>query len=226
MNSLGYLVRYLFYFLSAKTKHDIHSPFVFEFVIEVLKKKNSLTINTELQEHPLNHISSLTKKNGSLVYRIIEKYNCQNILELSHFAGSNSLYLGIRNQQKKLISIGNKNMISHQSTLLNIKNHDVIIGKINDLLIPTLKELKLIDLAFIDGNHSTESTLNIFNQCLEFCHKDSIIIFDKISHSKEKIATWQQICKHKKVTLSINLFSLGIVFFRDGRQKEHYSIRF
>ena len=226
MNSLCYSVRYLFYFLSAKTKHDIHSPFVFEFVMELLEKKNPLTIKTKFQEQLFNYKCSLTKKKGSLVHRIIEKYNCKNILELSNYVGPNSFYFGLSNQHDKLISIGNNNIIADQSTLSNIKNHEIKIGKINDLLDSTLKELKQVDLAFIDGSQCVESTLDIFNQCLEFCHIDSIIVFNNIYHSKEKKEMWQQISKTKKVTLSIDLFSLGIIFFRSGRQKEHYSIRF
>jgi hypothetical protein len=37
---------------------------------------------------------------------------------------------------------------------------------------------------------------------------------------------WQKIKEHDRVTLTIDLFDLGLVFFRKGRaEKEHFTIR-
>ena len=43
--------------------------------------------------------------------------------------------------------------------------------------------------------------------------------------SKENENTWKIIKKHPKVKVTIDTFRLGIVFFRDQQEKEHFVIR-
>ena len=38
---------------------------------------------------------------------------------------------------------------------------------------------------------------------------------------------WTEICAHKEVTLSLDLFYFGIVFFRtENKEKEHFVLKF
>jgi hypothetical protein len=55
----------------------------------------------------------------------------------------------------------------------------------------------------------------------------SILVFDDIHWSEEMEQAWNEISGHKAVTLSIDLFFIGIVFFRkEFAQKQQVSIRF
>ena len=36
---------------------------------------------------------------------------------------------------------------------------------------------------------------------------------------------WEEIKKHKQVTLSIDLFQIGIIFFREMPEKQHFTLR-
>ena len=51
-------------------------------------------------------------------------------------------------------------------------------------------------------------------------------VFDDINWSKDMQNAWQTIKKNEKVTLSIDLFEMGIVFFMSRFQKEDFVIRF
>jgi predicted O-methyltransferase YrrM len=82
-------------------------------------------------------------------------------------------------------------------------------------------------MAFIDGNHRREPTLRYFETILPKTHEGSCIIFDDIHWSREMEDAWEKIRKDTRVTLSIDLFFIGIVFFRkEFREKQHFSIRF
>jgi hypothetical protein len=54
-----------------------------------------------------------------------------------------------------------------------------------------------------------------------------VIIFDDIHWSSEMELAWEKIKKHPRVTLTIDLFFLGYVFFRpEFRERQHFTIRF
>ncbi|HLW33390.1 MAG TPA: class I SAM-dependent methyltransferase, partial [Aequorivita sp.] len=81
------------------------------------------------------------------------------------------------------------------------------------------------DLILIDGDHNGERTLEYFNALLEKVHNDSLIIFDDIYWSKDMTEAWQKIIAHEKVTVSIDTFQWGMVFFRKEQPKQHFLIR-
>ena len=60
---------------------------------------------------------------------------------------------------------------------------------------------------------------------LKNVHNDSVIIFDDIYWSKDMTDAWWQIIANEKVTLSIDTFQWGMVFFRKEQPKQHFVIR-
>jgi hypothetical protein len=56
-------------------------------------------------------------------------------------------------------------------------------------------------------------------------HNDSIFIFDDINWSSEMQLAWEEIKNSPKVTMTINTFFWGFVFFRREQEKEHFTIR-
>ncbi|WP_029035362.1 O-methyltransferase [Salinimicrobium terrae] len=81
------------------------------------------------------------------------------------------------------------------------------------------------DLLFIDGHHQKEATLSYFEKLLPLIHNDSVMIFDDIHWSKGMEAAWEEIKANPKVTVSIDTFQWGLVFFRREQEKEHFVIR-
>ncbi|HNR16193.1 MAG TPA: SAM-dependent methyltransferase, partial [Chitinophagaceae bacterium] len=88
-------------------------------------------------------------------------------------------------------------------------------------------KIPFIDFAFIDGNHRQEPTERYFNQLLPKMHHESILVFDDIHWSSEMEQVWKTIKDHPSVRCTVDLFFIGVVFFRDEfREKQHFSIRF
>ena len=82
------------------------------------------------------------------------------------------------------------------------------------------------DLVYFDGNHQKEATLEYFNSLIDNTNDDSIFIFDDIHWSKEMEEAWEIIKTHPKVTITIDTFFWGFVFFRtETKHKEHFIIR-
>ena len=81
------------------------------------------------------------------------------------------------------------------------------------------------DLIYFGGNSSKKATLEYFDLLLPTRTNDSVWIFDAIHGSKDMEDTWEIIKNHPKVTVTIDTFQWGIVFFRNEQKKEHFVIR-
>lgn len=81
------------------------------------------------------------------------------------------------------------------------------------------------DLIYFGGNSSKKATLEYFDLLLPTRTNDSVWIFDDIHGSKDMEDTWEIIKNHPNVTVTIDTFQWGIVFFRNEQKKEHFVIR-
>jgi predicted O-methyltransferase YrrM len=100
-------------------------------------------------------------------------------------------------------------------------------GDFTTTLPPLLHQLQHVDLAFVDGNHRKLPTLDYFTQLLKVSTPSTILIFDDIHWSAEMEAAWEEIKQHPAVTLTIDLFFIGIVTLNnDIKVKQHFNIRF
>ena len=81
------------------------------------------------------------------------------------------------------------------------------------------------DLIYFGGNSSKKATLEYFDLLLPTRTNDSVWIFDDIHWSKDMEDTWEIIKNHPNVTVTIDTFQWGIVFFRNEQKKEHFVIR-
>jgi predicted O-methyltransferase YrrM len=100
------------------------------------------------------------------------------------------------------------------------------IGDFKKTYTKTLEQLNKLDFAFFDGNHRKAPTLYYFKEALEKKHDSSIFIFDDIHWSDEMEEAWETIKEHPGVTVTIDLFFIGIVFFKPDQAKEDFIIRY
>ncbi len=81
------------------------------------------------------------------------------------------------------------------------------------------------DLIYFDGNHQKEATLKYFKVLLSMGHNESVFIFDDIHWSRGMEEAWEEIKQYPEVSVSIDTFFWGIVFFRKEQEKQHFTIR-
>ncbi len=171
------------------------------------------------------------KKFAQLLYRIVQYYKPQTILELGTSFGITSAYMASGNNAARLHTLEGSPAIASIARShfegLGLQNVQLTEGDFAQTLEPLLNDLPLIDLAFVDGNHRKEPTLQYFRNLLAKTNEQSILIFDDIHWSQEMEEAWEQIKSDSRVTLSIDLFFIGLVFFKkDFKETQHYSIRF
>ncbi len=176
--------------------------------------------------------SSLKKKKyAQLLFRIAKYYQSKEIAELGTSFGITTCYLASANADSKVFTFeGAKNIAkiaSDNFTKCGLKNIELIEGDFEKTLSVNGEIIPNVDLLFIDGNHRKEATLSYFNFFLKKSSNNSIFIFDDIHWSKEMEEAWKAIQQHDSVTLTIDLFFIGLVFFsKDFKVKQDFTVRF
>lgn len=94
-------------------------------------------------------------------------------------------------------------------------------------VLEEIENIDTIGLLYIKQIKNAEDLTNYFNAALKKLNTQSISIFEGIHDSKEMEASWDIIKLHYDVKLTIDLYKLGIVFFRQEQlEKENFIIRF
>jgi predicted O-methyltransferase YrrM len=170
--------------------------------------------------------AGMRKKRQKLLFRMAKYFKSETILELGTSLGMGTVALSLSNEFSAINTVeGCPNTLSkaqeyfEKFNLHNIQIHQELFS---DFLENTSTQF---DLIFIDGDHNGERTLGYFNSLLKKVHNDSVIIFDDIYWSKDMTVAWQKIIANENVTVSIDTFQWGLVFFRKEQPKQHFVIR-
>lgn len=254
-------LRYVRYFLAAQTKHDIHSPFVYKLVTEVINsnqkkdvykdiekiRKSMLKNHHQIQvrdygagfagkKYTQRKISFIARNSAKspryarLLNRLITFLSPQVIVEMGTSVGISSLYMAAAAPQAQLITMeGCENtaqIASDNFKQMNIYRIRQVIGSFEDTIPLLLMEKLVLDLVFIDGNHRKEPVLAYFNACLSNINEHSCMVIDDINWSDGMRESWKIIKQNPRVTVTIDLFMMGLVFFNPEFSRQDFIIRF
>ena len=168
-------------------------------------------------------------KLAQLLYRLAASWQPGNIIELGACLGITTLYLQKAAPGAKLYTLEGcpETAGIAKETLVkgSVNDAGLIIGNFDDTLPRVLQNLKQLDFVFVDGNHQKEATLKYFEWCLPKAHEGTLLIFDDIYWSEGMKAAWNEIKANPKVTVTIDLFWIGLVFFKPGQAKEDFLVR-
>ena len=171
-----------------------------------------------------------TPRLAQLIYRLAKNNNPDTIVELGTCLGITTAYLSKACPRADIITIEGcpqTAKIAYRNFRdLELDNIELRVGNFDTLLPTVIQDTAPLDFVYIDGNHRKEATLNYFNWCLSKVHEGSLLIFDDIYWSKGMKEAWQEIKQHPQVTVTIDLFWIGLVYFRKGQAKEHFKIKF
>ena len=164
------------------------------------------------------------KKYSQIMLGLIQYMNFKNVIELGTSLGINTLYLSKPDQTQVTTFEGSTSLVNIATELLNDqrKNVQVVEGNIDTSLPKFLETSPPIDLAFLDANHSYNPTLKYFDLLLGKSHDETCFIFDDIHLSREMNEAWKHIRGHYQVTLTLDLFQIGMVFINPEIRKRHY----
>ena len=174
--------------------------------------------------------TSKSAKYGKLMFRLCNYFQPITVLELGTSLGVSTSYLSAFNLKSIVYTLEGCPEIANQASSnfvkLGLKNINQVIGDFSSTLDSTLQKIESLDFVFFDGNHKYEPTIKYFYACLPKLNSKSLLVFDDIHWSSEMEKAWNEIKENPKVTVTIDLFFIGLVFFVEGREKENYIIRY
>ena len=172
-----------------------------------------------------------SKKYSTLLNRIVAYYRPNTVLEMGSSFGITTCYLAQAIPLGKVVTMEGAPAIAkealHTFSNLGFSNIQLIEGDFDKSLPLYFNMTTTIGLAYVDGNHSYEPTMCYFNLLLAKSNQDSILIFDDIHWSSEMEKAWKEIKEDERVSLTFDLFYIGIVFLKkENKEKENFIIRF
>jgi len=173
-------------------------------------------------------IENLGISNGraGLLINIIQYLKPKSILEIGTSLGIVTVALSSAQESSKITTLDENektvNIIREMFKKNTFKNVKFLAGNFD---ITLRQALNNSDFIYFKVKNINETTLKYFEFSLTYIHNDSVILFENIHSDKESEKIWNHIKNNKKVTVTIDTFFWGFVFFRKEQEKEHFIIR-
>lgn len=201
-----------------------------------LIKVNDLGSGPVNSNNNMRKLSSIVKNTavrpayGKVLYNLAKMNNGHDILEMGTSSGISTLYISRGAPLSQVITIEGcsalSNIAAESFHKNSINNVEIINGNFDEKLEEIISSGFKPKVVFIDGNHRKAPTLSYFNFLLEHLCPESIIIFDDIYYSADMENAWNEIKSNPRVSVSIDIFQMGLIFLRAGMIKQNYIIRY
>lgn len=200
-----------------KNKETIH--------VKDFGKGSKVFKSSERQISAIAKNAGVSWKRSKLLYRLCNYLNIEQSIELGTSLGLATASLASYPENKVLVleDCSKTATITKKHLQQNaFKNVQIEVDKF-EKMPPELQQK--YDLAYINANHTYEATLKNFELLLSLKHNHSLFIFENIYWSPHIQKAWKKIQQHPEVSVTIDTFHWGLVFFRREQAKEHFKIR-
>lgn len=255
------LSSYFEHLVKARTRHGVHSPFVFDLVEKVLRPQpalpdfmaiealrddlfrseqtirvNDLGAGSRKLDLPVRRVADMARtsmkgtRQAQMLFRLARCFEPGSVLELGTCFGLTTLYLAKGAENGTVHTIEGCPQIHrialHHFEQLRQPNIVPLLGSFSRKLPEVLARTGTLGLVFIDGHHSLAPTLTYFEQCMAQSGNDTVFVLDDIHWSREMEEAWSRIKAHPRVTVTIDLYGMGLVFLRSEQGREHFRLRY
>jgi predicted O-methyltransferase YrrM len=173
--------------------------------------------------------AGITSKRAELLYRVVNYFQPSSILEIGTSLGLATSALSLGSEKAKITTLEGcpetSGIAKKQLEKFDCDNVTSVVTEFSSYLRTFDFKLSQFDLIYFDGNHSKKATLEYFELLLPTITNETVWIFDDIHWSEDMEEAWEIIKENPKVTVTIDTFQWGFVFFRSEQVKEHFVIR-
>ena len=169
---------------------------------------------------------------GQLLFRLVsylgrEQKRPLRIVELGTSLGITTAYLAAADSRNRVVTLeGSSALIRvacRQWEQLGLTNIECIEGNIDNTLDEYTSEG--VDIAYVDANHTYEATMRYANRLLSRLEEHGILVLDDIYYSREMTRAWEELKRDERVTTSMDLYDVGLLFVDPHYLKRNYRIR-
>ena len=165
-------------------------------------------------------------RHGNLAYRyrlmlfhLIRRLRPRTCIELGTSLGFSVAYQAAAlkmNGQGHVVTLeGCENtaaMARENLARLGLNSHVTVkVGRFQDTLAGVLAEHEPVDFGFIDGHHDGDATIGYFEQIVERCTRNGILVFDDIKWYETMRAAWQRIAADPRASVAVDCNVVGVI---------------
>jgi len=217
----------------------VHSPFTYNLITKVIEEKTPYYVFEDIEKFrkELLNLDNLLKistaqetqsKNyGALLFRLINFFKCRTVLQIGSSTGVMSLYLALplRNSCDCIVLEDRTGLLDFVRAFAenhSLKNLQWMEGAYAENLRRLKQEIASFDFIFVNTMGNAEKTREALRLTGTFISQDTVMVIDNIKRNNAMKRLWQEIKSREDVGLTIDLFSLGLVFFNTQLHKQHY----
>ncbi|HRH38145.1 MAG TPA: class I SAM-dependent methyltransferase [Flavobacteriales bacterium] len=252
---------YLGHLVKARTRHGVHSPFVYDLIEKVLRPQTSLSEHEPIEalrddllrseqtirvndlgagshvfDLPVRRVADIARnslkpqRQAELLFRLCRYFRASTVLELGTSFGISTLYLAQGAEDGQVLTIEGCpqtfRIAQHHFEQMRQRNVVPILGSFQRRLPELLQHIEALDIIFIDGHHAKDATVAYFNMCMGKAHNDTVFILDDIHWSRGMEEAWSEVKSDPRVSVTIDLYNMGLAFLRGEQAKEHFTLRY
>jgi len=237
-NTLNYLAVWLKRFRKRKG-YGVHSPAAFYLIRFVFFEKAAyydyerlMTVVRKAREHFDKYVEHL--RLYKLLFRLVNNAQPTSIIEVGRVIGLTTAYLAAPCKKVPVISIDVKrdqNLSDFTSLMLkqhapNVELHEEeVVNCLDEALLRVEKEERLFILFRLEL-FEVEVAMQIFKKLIKVTNSQSIIVMTGIHASKALNRLWKDYIKSDKISVTFDLYELGVMYFDHSYAKQNYLINF
>lgn len=234
------LLNRLYRNLFCRGGYGVHSPFVFDLLTTVIEERKyyycydrihpvRLQVMQRREEVMYGNLTIPIKKalekygftelEHRLLFRLANRFQPKTILSIGSDFGITPLYLTAYAADCACIVIESDASVASVAREY-IEKYATATVELRQEIGETTDNLDFVVFSACPFNDIL--TLQLFERLLPHIHDESIMVISGINASLKNRKTWQAICAHPKVTVTINLYRIGIVFFNPKLNRQTY----
>ena len=219
--------------------YGVHSPFVFDLITNVIEERRLYYCYERIYPVRLQILQSgrkvtfhrhiipiakalrkycFTEQENRLLFRLANRFQSKTIYVAGSDFGLTPLYLTAYSAASACIVVEPEPTVATIAReYLNKYTTATFVMQNNFTYIPD-------NLDFIVFGYSFKSfSIHTFEHFLPHINDNTVMIIAGINASTINRKTWKSICAHPKVTVTIDLYRLGIVFFNPKLYQQTYN---
>ena len=215
------------YLLQRKTEFSVHSPFVYDFMKKVLFDRGSnrdydLMLRISRLLDGKKFLTRARRKEARLLYRLVNYMEPETVLTFGRLSALNTSALALGNLQTKVY-------LEQSPDFLETLNS---MGVVNVSLIrhdhDEEEQFERLNTGFVyyGLDDFGEDTWNNLEDGFGEVDEDTVLVFEGIHHSRRTEVAWEAIKASEDVTLTMDMYCVGIVFFREGIEKQDFVLKY
>ena len=218
---------YLKYLWKRKSEYSIHSPFVYDFMRKVLNDSGSnrdydtiYRIARLLDKR--KHIHYNLRKQSRLLYRMVRYFEPDSVVSFGHMSALNATAMALGHMQTKVYFEQSESFLE---TLNSMGVVNVNLIQPEEFDSSRFRRLNT-SFVFFSRDSFEEDTWDYLVDCLNYKTADSVFVFEGIHHNRAMEDAWEEIKANEDVSVTFDLYCVGMVFFREGIEKQDFVLKY